>query len=81
MAKSSVEAAKHNLEANGVANIFIARMASEEFAETWRTKGTRRRLAGLSPWEELQFSTILVDPPRAGALPAACCLSWLAACR
>lgn len=41
-------------------------MASEEFAVTMREKGTRRRLAGLRPWEELRLSTILVDPPRAG---------------
>ncbi len=66
MAKSSVEAARYNMEANGVTNVFLARMASEEFAETMRARGTRRRLEGLGPWEELRLRTILVDPPRAG---------------
>ncbi|EFJ46848.1 hypothetical protein VOLCADRAFT_118051 [Volvox carteri f. nagariensis] len=66
VAKSSVEAARFNLEANGVSNVFLARMASEEFAETMRSRGSRRRLEGLGPWEELRLRTILVDPPRAG---------------
>ncbi|GIL59952.1 hypothetical protein Vafri_14608 [Volvox africanus] len=66
VSKSSVEAARFNLEANSVTNVFLARMASEEFAETMRTRGSRRRLEGLGPWEELRLRTILVDPPRAG---------------
>ncbi|GLC71327.1 hypothetical protein PLESTF_001103400 [Pleodorina starrii] len=66
VSKSSVEAARFNLEANGVSNVFLARMASEEFAETMRARGSRRRLEGLGPWEELRLRTILVDPPRAG---------------
>ncbi|KAG2493638.1 hypothetical protein HYH03_008155 [Edaphochlamys debaryana] len=66
VAKSSVDAARYNLEANGVSNVFLARMASEEFAQTMRERGTRRRLEGLGPWEELRLRTILVDPPRVG---------------
>jgi tRNA (uracil-5-)-methyltransferase len=50
---------------NGVDNIFIARMSSEEFTSTWKVKGTRERLKGLD-WEELRLTTLLVDPPRAG---------------
>jgi tRNA (uracil-5-)-methyltransferase len=41
-------------------------MSSAEFTETWRAKGTRNRLKGLAPWEELRLGTLLVDPPRAG---------------
>ncbi|KXZ44370.1 hypothetical protein GPECTOR_68g341 [Gonium pectorale] len=41
-------------------------MASEEFAETMRARGARRRLEGLGPWEALRMRTVLVDPPRAG---------------
>lgn len=63
LAKASVVAARHNMEANGVTNIFLARMSSEEFVETWRVKGTRNRLAGLD-WEQLNLKTLLVDPPR-----------------
>ncbi|KAG2447247.1 hypothetical protein HYH02_007987 [Chlamydomonas schloesseri] len=66
VSKSSVEAARYNMEANGVSNVFLARMASEEFAVTMRERGTRRRLEGLEGWEALRLRTILVDPPRAG---------------
>mgnify|MGYP001810954440 CR=1 FL=1 len=66
MSKASVEAARHNLEANGAPNVFIARMAAHEFTETWKAKGTRNRLKGMTPWDELDLSTLLVDPPRAG---------------
>lgn len=66
MSKSSVDAARHNLSANGAGNVFIARMAAHEFTETWKTKGTRNRLKGLTPWDELRLETLLVDPPRAG---------------
>ena len=47
----------------------MARISSEEFTETWKTKGTRERLKGLD-WEQLQLKTLLVDPPRAGLDPA-----------
>ncbi|KAI8474278.1 MAG: uracil-5--methyltransferase [Monoraphidium minutum] len=66
VAKSSVEAARHNLAANGADNVFIARMAAHEFTETWKAKGTRNRLAGMAAWDELDLRTLLVDPPRAG---------------
>jgi tRNA (uracil-5-)-methyltransferase len=66
VAKSSVEAARHNLDANGAVNVFIARMSSAEFTETWKAKGQRNRLKGLAPWDELRLRTLLVDPPRAG---------------
>lgn len=63
VSKASVTAARHNIEVNGINNIFLARMSSEEFVETWRVKGTRNRLAGLD-WEQLSLNTLLVDPPR-----------------
>jgi tRNA (uracil-5-)-methyltransferase len=63
VSKASVAAARHNIEANGISNIFLARMSSEEFVETWRVKGTRYRLTGLD-WEQLELKTLLVDPPR-----------------
>lgn len=63
VSKGSVAAARHNIEANSVSNIFMARMSSEEFVETWRVKGSRQRLTGLD-WEQLQLQTLLVDPPR-----------------
>jgi tRNA (uracil-5-)-methyltransferase len=63
VSKASVAAARHNIDANSISNIFLARMSSEEFVETWRVKGTRYRLTGLD-WEQLELKTLLVDPPR-----------------
>jgi len=66
VAKSGVEAAKYNIAANKADNIFIARMASEEFSEAWRTKAKKRRLEGLGDWSTLDMRTVFVDPPRSG---------------
>jgi tRNA (uracil-5-)-methyltransferase len=43
VSKASVAAARHNIAANSTDNIFLARMSSEEFTETWKVKGTRNR--------------------------------------
>ncbi|KAF6260658.1 hypothetical protein COO60DRAFT_1269318 [Scenedesmus sp. NREL 46B-D3] len=69
VSKASVAAARHNIAANSTDNIFLARMSSEEFTETWKVKGTRNRLSGLD-WEQLSLDTLFVDPPRAGLDPA-----------
>lgn len=58
------------MEVNGVSNIFIARMASEEFSTAWKEKAKKRRLEGMGDWEDLALRTVLVDPPRAGLDPA-----------
>ena len=65
MSKSSVAAARDNIEANGIENIFVARMSSEEFVEAWRNKTPKNRLKGLD-WDTLDFRTLVVDPPRCG---------------
>lgn len=65
IAKTSVAAAKFNFEHNGVSNVSIARMSSEDFTQA---------IDGVRPFRRLQeidlpsynFSTIFVDPPRAG---------------
>ena len=36
VSKSSVAAAKRNFELNGVTNVFVARMSSEDFTEAWK---------------------------------------------
>jgi hypothetical protein len=46
VSKASVVAARHNIAANSAGNIFMARMSSEEFTETWKVKGTRNRWRG-----------------------------------
>lgn len=65
VAAAAVAAARHNLADNGIANVDIVRMTSAEVAAA---------LAGVRPFRRLRdidlaryrFSTLLVDPPRAG---------------
>lgn len=65
VAKLGVQAARHNLAANGIANVELVRMASAEVGAA---------LAGVRPFRRLRhldlasydFTTLLVDPPRAG---------------
>ncbi|HEX4882403.1 MAG TPA: tRNA (uridine(54)-C5)-methyltransferase TrmA [Porticoccaceae bacterium] len=65
VAKLGVLAARHNLATNGVTNVELVRMASAEVGEA---------LAGVRPFRRLRhldlasyrFTTLLVDPPRAG---------------
>ncbi|KAF5833106.1 uracil-5--methyltransferase-domain-containing protein, partial [Dunaliella salina] len=68
VSKSGVEAARWNIQANKVDNIFVARMSSEEFTEAWKSRANRKRLEGLD-WSQLELRTVLVDPPRAGLDP------------
>ena len=65
IAKSSVNSAHFNLQANSVENVVIARLSSEEM--TAALKGVRefRRLRHIN-LADYQFGTVLVDPPRAG---------------
>lgn len=65
MAKSSVEAALHNLAANDIANVDIVRMASEELTQAMNGVRPFRRLQHID-LDRYRFSTVLVDPPRAG---------------
>lgn len=65
ISKTSVNSAHYNLEKNQINNVRVLRMSSEEFSEAM--DGTRqfRRLEGID-LAEYDFSTVLVDPPRAG---------------
>lgn len=65
VSKSSVKAAHYNLEANGVSNVTMVRMSSDEISDA---------LAGGREYKRMQdvdlpgydFSTLFVDPPRMG---------------
>ncbi|MEX1032231.1 MAG: tRNA (uridine(54)-C5)-methyltransferase TrmA [Cellvibrionaceae bacterium] len=65
ISKPLIHTAEHNAEVNGINNIAFARMSAEEVAEA---------IAGVRPFRRLQhvnlsdynFSTVFVDPPRAG---------------
>lgn len=65
ISRVSVNSAQHNIDANAIENLRIARMSSEDFANAWlgRTQSRRLREWGVSDYD---FSTLLVDPPRAG---------------
>ena len=67
VSKTSVYAAQWNIEANQRDNIKIARLSAEEFTEAYTQSREFRRLQeqGIS-LKEYGFSTIFVDPPRAG---------------
>ncbi|WP_101757104.1 tRNA (uridine(54)-C5)-methyltransferase TrmA [Oceanicoccus sp. KOV_DT_Chl] len=69
ISKTSVKSAHHNFTINQVDNVTVIRMSSEDFSAA--LNGTRefRRLKEVD-LNEYQFSTVLVDPPRAGLDPA-----------
>ncbi|WP_372596973.1 tRNA (uridine(54)-C5)-methyltransferase TrmA [Amphritea sp.] len=67
IAKVSVNAAQFNIEANGVDNVKILRMSSEEFSQALQGVREFRRLKQSSvDLASYNFSTVLVDPPRSG---------------
>ena len=71
LAKSSVAAALYNRDANGVENLELARLSAEEMSSALKGEREFRRLAALSrPLADYRFSTVFVDPPRAGLDPA-----------
>lgn len=65
VSKSSIAALDYNLHRNGMDNIALARLSGEETAQALRRTRPFRRLQHLD-LDSYQFSTALVDPPRAG---------------
>lgn len=65
MSKTSVDAAHYNLEANGVSNVTMVRMASEEISDALAGGREYRRMRGVD-LPGYRFSTLFVDPPRSG---------------
>ena len=69
ISKTSVKSAHYNFALNGINNVTVARMSSEEFSSALAGEREFRRLKDIT-LEDYQFSTVLVDPPRAGLDPA-----------
>lgn len=71
ISRTSVASARANLVANGIDNAVIGRMSAEEFAAALEGRKGGRRVA---EWalHEYAFTTVLVDPPRAGLDDASC---------
>jgi len=65
ISKRSIHAALENCELNGVENITFARLASEEMTEALNGVREFERLKDID-LKSYDFSTVLVDPPRAG---------------
>jgi tRNA (uracil-5-)-methyltransferase len=65
IAKLSVEAALYNIDANKINNLNIVRLSAEEFVTAIRGERAFNRLKGID-LTHYNFSTVLVDPPRAG---------------
>ena len=67
VSKTSVQAAQWNISANGADNIRIARLSAEEFTEAYTGAREFRRLNEQNiTLADYCFSTVFVDPPRAG---------------
>lgn len=65
ISKVSVNSAQENIRANNVSNLDIVRLSSEEFTQAIDKVRPFRRLKDID-LDSYDFSTVLVDPPRAG---------------
>lgn len=65
ISKTSVNAAQYNIAENRITNLTIARLSSEEFTEAYEQTREFYRLKDI-PLSDYHFTTVLVDPPRAG---------------
>jgi len=65
ISKASIKSAKENCSLNNINNIEFIRMSSEEFVEARNKVRDFRRLKDIT-LDDYNFSTIFVDPPRAG---------------
>lgn len=65
ISKISVRSAQTNFALNNVDNVTVVRMSSEEFTQALNNERPFRRLKEID-LDSYSFSTIFVDPPRAG---------------
>lgn len=64
ISRTSVAAAQYNISANNITNVRIERMAAEDFAIALDNPESEQ--ASKFDLQDYDFSTVLVDPPRAG---------------
>jgi len=65
MSKSSVRAARFNLETNGISNVNMVRMASDEISDALARVRPFTRLKDID-LDTHHFTTLFLDPPRGG---------------
>jgi tRNA (uracil-5-)-methyltransferase len=68
LAKPSVHSALFNMELNKIDNIAVARLSSEDFSQAMDKVRSFRRLEDID-LDSYNFTSIFVDPPRAGMDP------------
>ncbi|WP_237065135.1 tRNA (uridine(54)-C5)-methyltransferase TrmA [Microbulbifer guangxiensis] len=73
ISKVSVASAQENIRANHIDNLEIVRLSSEEFTQAIDKVRPFRRLRDVD-LDSYEFSTVLVDPPRAGLDPDTCAM-------
>ncbi|MCP1313585.1 tRNA (uridine(54)-C5)-methyltransferase TrmA [Halomonas sp. 707D7] len=71
ISRTSVASANVNVAANDVANVSVMRMSAEEFSLALKGEKSGRRVAEMD-LSSYDFSTVLVDPPRAGLDEESC---------
>ncbi len=71
ISKSSIAAAKENMQLNDIHNIEFVRMSVEEFTQALDGVREFNRMKHIDI-ESYNFSTVFVDPPRAGMDEASC---------
>ncbi len=74
LAKPSVQAAQYNLQANEIGNTALVRMSSDEISAALGEGVAFQRLKEID-LASYRFSTLLVDPPRAGLDPTTLALA------
>ena len=65
VSKTSIKAARENIALNSAENIEFVRLSSQEVSEALQGTRTFRRLSHID-LDSYNFSTVFVDPPRAG---------------
>ena len=68
LAKNSLASAEHNKGLNRIDNLTLVRMSSEDFAQAMARVRPFRRLQHVD-LDSYRFSSVFVDPPRAGLDP------------
>lgn len=71
ISRTSVASAQVNLADNSIDNTVITRMSSEDFSDALSGRRVGRRATALE-LDQYDFSTVLVDPPRAGLDAGSC---------
>lgn len=71
ISRTSVASARINLARNQITNAFIGRMSAEDFSSALKKNKNGRRVDEMA-LDDYHFSTVLVDPPRAGLDDLSC---------